>query len=672
MRMTIIQLKIGNMRSTSHQEEEFAGCNAKVRAETEGGKTTMADAWSWLWNSRDSSGKTGRGMRPVYRSGPKKDQPVRGLTSVVEATLLIAEADDPAMNGTFVLRKEEAEKATECERKGRVEIEYSYPKEHRINGDHVKEKDFKAWISQIADPDIIRALTDQNYFLADEKKGGMHHAERRKLLRAMGGDIGTPEGLEDVTKAIKGRTLVGYKKELQEQRVKYEKELDAAPGLVGENQRMMGEYKQSDSVDELDAKREIEIETLVGIAEERVVLLKAETVREDARQKLNNLCAEQANREAFLANDTSGTEKLQKEAAGLRAAVTMLRNELEGHADVVSELSSKRARIKDAVEQAMQMRAGIQEEYSTAKDKPTTNTCYACSQQLPQEQLEQIEQKRQGNLAAITERGNKVQAEIKAKQAELDKLQEQFQEAEQERLTAQAKLLEAQTARDKRCTEIDAAIKACPRTKPIDDDEWVRIKDDIVRTEGLIGEPVSDQLTKLENRKQTGEAEKERLDKALKDADKAKECITRIAELEARQKELAQMIATASGKLHRVQLYQRAESELISDAVNGRFKGVEFRLFKECLNGEIEPCCDALDNGVPYTEMSGGQKIRASVGAIEALSTYYKLWMPLFIDNRQDLTGPLDLETQTIELYAVEGVKELQVELWSAARKGAA
>ena len=102
-----------------------------------------------------------------------------------------------------------------------------------------------------------------------------------------------------------------------EQKVEYEKELDAVPGLIGENQRIMGECKQGDTVAELTAAREFEIGLLVDLAEQRATVLKAEQVREDAKEKVNTLKGKLAKREGFLAGDTSGTQPLCAEVNAL-------------------------------------------------------------------------------------------------------------------------------------------------------------------------------------------------------------------------------------------------------------------------------------------------------------------------------------------------------------------
>ena len=80
------------------------------------------------------------------------------------------------------------------------------------------------------------------------------------------------------------------------------------------------------------------------------------------------------------------------------------------------------------------------------------------------------------------------------------------------------------------------------------------------------------------------------------------------------------------------------------------------------MNGEIQDTCEATINGVPYPDMSYGQRIIVGIDIINVLSEHYDLSACLFIDNAESVTYPLEAKSQTIELYAEEGLDELVVE----------
>ena len=115
-------------------------------------------------------------------------------------------------------------------------------------------------------------------------------------------------------------------------------------------------------------------------------------------------------------------------------------------------------------------------------------------------------------------------------------------------------------------------------------------------------------------------------------------------------------IADVERQMADIDRYSATESQMIEDAVNGQFKQVQFKLFKERLNGGLEPCCEAMLHGVTYGGMSGGEKIVVGIDIISVLTRHYGLNAPLFIDNAESVTLPIETECQTVKLYAVEGM----------------
>ncbi len=197
---------------------------------------------------------------------------------------------------------------------------------------------------------------------------------------------------------------------------------------------------------------------------------------------------------------------------------------------------------------------------------------------------------------------------------------------------------------------------------PGDDDEYKQIIEDIKAAEKEVGEPVTDQLTELETKRQTLVDRQTELNTQLADFDQMQKNEKRITELAKREKELSQQIAGIDRMLDMIGEYNAAESKAIESAVNGRFKYVEFKLFDIILNGSVNECCEAMLNGVPYTDMSYGQRIIVGIDIINILSEHYGYSVPLVIDNAESLTLPIEAEGQTIRLVATKS-KKLQIEL---------
>ncbi len=658
----IDSLLIEYVKGTTRREITPHGRDVKMEGQTGSGKTTIAGACNWLWNNKDADGTTGSELRPKHRDGPQKDEPVRGLVMVVEAKITL-DGFGGALNGEWTLRKEEHEHAKKTMLEGRAGFSYSYPKKYFINGDSVQEKAFNAWMARIERPEVVRMLTDRRYFLANEKSGGMHHKERRALLRAMGGNIGTPEGFSDIDKAIKGRELAGYKKEVRDRKKENEASLDKIPTAIGENQLAVDAGSGDKSHLMLKAERVIQVDELVRIAADRTLLLQMEQVRAKAQEKLAGLRASQSERETFLANDMSAVEALTKEnetlqlEAASEAEVRFSANEAVHGAERVA------AAARANVDTAIQSRENIKRSSAKLNTQESSEPCPAGAECPHAVDDAKDRDAHSEALIAMDGLKKKVLAECKEVAARCDAATEAVVSAKEARDTLLVTQTESTNKREARYAEIAEAIKSRPRVHPADDEEWSRIVAAIMVVGNEIGDPVSEQLAALEEEKLAAEREKNRLTDKLAAFDATEKAKARIVELKAKEKTLAQSILDDEQILRRIELFTQAESVLISKAVNDRFEHIEFRLFKVNLNGGIEECCDPMLHGVSYAGASSGEKMLMQVDAATAVGNYYGLHMPLVLDDRHALTQDLDLECQVIALRIKAGQEELTVQI---------
>lgn len=656
-------LLIEHMKGTTRREITPHGRDVVVEGQTGAGKTTIADSVNWLFNSKDAAGSTGSELRPKHRDGPHEDEPIRGLVMVVEAKITL-DGFGGALNGDWVLRKEEHEHREKTKLEGRSGFKYKYPKTYFLNGkDVVSQTTFNAWLAQIEKPDVIRMLTDRRFFLASEDAGGMHHTKRRKLLREMGGNIGVPEGFADILKATKGRTLDGYKKEVRNRKNENEKALDKIPTAIGENQLKVDAGAGAKSELMLQAEREIQVEDLATIATERTVLVETEQVRAKAQEKFNGLKAKAEERETFLANDMSAVKALVKEDEGLRADAAEDVRQMDVYTEDVAAAKRKKEGAKRELDFCMRARDDILVDVKNAEAAKSPELCPSgddCPYAVSTTDATAKHVKRMDKLANLKA---DVWANVQKANVIMDAITDAIPIAEEVRDIAASAQAESATKRNTRYAEIAEAIKSRPRVQPDKDQAWCDIQDDILAVLEEIGDPVSEQLELLEERKKDAEDERDDLARRLAAYDATEQAKTRIVELKGNEKKLAQSILDDEQILRRIELFMQAESELISKAVNDRFEHIEFRLFKTNLNGGIEECCDPMLHGVTYAGASSGEKMLMQVDAAQAVGTYYGLRMPMVLDDRHALTQDLETECQIIALRIKEGQKELTVEV---------
>ena len=107
--------------------------------------------------------------------------------------------------------------------------------------------------------------------------------------------------------------------------------------------------------------------------------------------------------------------------------------------------------------------------------------------------------------------------------------------------------------------------------------------------------------------------------------------------------------------------YNKALAEQTEGPVNDMFEYVNFRMFTTLVNGSIVPCCDIMDKELrPFeTAMSYGERLRAGIDICKTFQKHYGINAPIWLDNFESLTIPIELDCQHIELVASKDHKQL-------------
>lgn len=89
--------------------------------------------------------------------------------------------------------------------------------------------------------------------------------------------------------------------------------------------------------------------------------------------------------------------------------------------------------------------------------------------------------------------------------------------------------------------------------------------------------------------------------------------------------------------------------------VNEMFDGITIRMFrKNKTNDEIVPCCDIYWNGIPYRSLSYSTKFLVSMKIALAFQKFYKVEMPIIIDNAESINLCQEVPVQSIFLVKEE------------------
>lgn len=655
MRIELEDLKIENFKGIKYFPFGTNGKDAEIVAENGIGKTSVADAFSWLVADKDTTERKQFELRPLDRN----NNPIKGVVVSVTGVL--------DCNGVIhTLRKENHEKVVKNQIRGYETLCWI---------DEVPKKvgEYQKWINDnLAPVEILKLLTNLRYFCEDEKKGGIHHTKRREILLEVAGEIGRPEGFEKLLEEIKiYDELKDYKKVLRDQKTRHEKERDEINPRIDELLRGL-EHPNIDTTQLESQRAKLQAET-AKLRRQRQDLFGRKTEYQTNIDKINQLKKQQAIREGELENDNSALASLYDEKADLDKKIAEARQLVTTAENQKNLTIAKKKAVDNELSVLLSTLEDIRVEYNIIDEEKPNEVCYACGQKLPKNKLVENLIKKQERLDEIEHRGDKAKEQVTEKKKLIEAAEKNIQIYSEELQKAKAELEQVEEQANKRFAEIEKELKNRPKPDLEKDETWQKITAEIDRIEKELGAPVSEQLQAIESVRISKDEELNKINEQLAQADRLKKDAARVKELEAREKELAQLIADIDKKLNEISRYEKAESELITEAVNDKFDVVEFKLFKELLNGGLEPCCEVTFNGVPYSDLSFGQQMYVGLDVVNVLSGHYGISCPLFIDHAESMTMSIESKAQKILLRAQPGVKSLQVNIIEKGKvKGAA
>ena len=226
--MKLLWMEIENFKGLSRFRLDLGGKSATVYGANAAGKTTLADAFTWLVLGKDAAGRADFAVKPL---GPDGQPLARGVETSVRASL---ELEDGA---TTTLRRTYSEKWER--RRGSAQAEMTgHTTTFEVDGLPVKMADYKAYVERLCPEKTFQALTSPEFFCAV-----LPWQERRRVLAQMAGAVSEEEifaqnpELLPLRDALQGHRVEDFKRIQERQRAALSKELDGLPARIDEASR---------------------------------------------------------------------------------------------------------------------------------------------------------------------------------------------------------------------------------------------------------------------------------------------------------------------------------------------------------------------------------------------------------------------------------------------------
>lgn len=652
MKITLKELSLLNFKGIKSLEINFKHIT-DIFGENAAGKTTILDAFLWLFFGKDSTGRTAFGLKPIDKDG-KVSQKIDVQVSA------IIEVDGKSIEVKKVLHEKWVKKRGDLVHKFEGNENLFY-----WNDVPLQLKQFQEKVSDLINEDIFKLITNPLYF------NSLKWQDRRTVLLQIVGEITNDELINcnpdfaPLAKILRDKTLEEYRREVAAKKKKIKDDLTAIPTRIDEINRNMPEAADFESLRKEVEVKEKEIATIDAALQDATKVMqsayearrkqqndlhelktKAANIKNDIRSRFleahNDRKVKISSLQSHVRNITSDIQYKQSEVDNLQNAQTLILKELD------------KLRNDWAVEDARELIFD-----------PKKFICPACERELDEAHIHKTKETltnnfntdKAKNLAALVEKAayekkklSGVDAKIKEVSADIADLKEVLETNETD---LKAAITEHNTI---------AANSELEFNNELDSNiEYVGILHQITEMEALVSEDVKpEDDTELKEKKSSIKIEVDNLKRQLNDEDVINKSIIRRKELEEEESNLAQQLADLEGSEYLAEQFTKAKMDTLVQRINGRFKYVTFKMFDTQINGGEVECCDTLVNGVPFQDANNAAKINAGLDIINTLCEHYGVYAPIFIDNRESVNNLIDCNSQVVNLI-VSTDKKLRV-----------
>lgn len=656
--LRIQSLKLQNFKGIKSLELPADGADLRIRGDNASGKTTVADAWSWLLWGKDSRGRTDFAIKTLTAAG----EPHHGLEHVVEAEVSVG-------GRLRTLRRCYREKWVK-RRGGKDQVMDGHETLCWIDGVPKGVREYQAAVDEICSEEAWRLLTDPTAFSTDDPPRWKWEDRRALVLRVCGDVsdedvIACGDGLEDLRAVLEeGRSLEDHRAVLQAERRRLNKEREALPPRIDEVRRGMPEEAKGDAEAvraDLEAKRS----RRAALAEERagaagggaVAKLRAELQEVEAAMQRRRQEAVAAAREGLGA----ALERLSDGREAARSAERNLR-------DLERRLESTRQRRGNLLSDREEELAAWKEE-DARQWNPADGVCGACGQNLPADKVEAARKRfnaaKAEKLTAISGKGKRIAAEIADLEADAETLEKEVE-------NARGIVALAQKEEEAEAEAVGVERAKVEAASADDDAEYQALFERQVALEEQIKDAAgakADAVAALDAKIADLDEEINALEAAAHQAHQRQKAEARLEELFAEEKRLAAELEEVERHLDLLAEFTRAKVTLLEDKVAARFELARFKLFDVQVNGEVVDCCEVLYDGVPYQSgLNHGHQVRVGLDVIRTLQKHFGFAPPVWVDQAESVTELPARGCQVVELVVSAEHQELE---WSTARAAA-
>lgn len=664
--LRIDSLALHNFKGVRSYEASFSPSGALVTGHNGTGKSTLADAFSWLLKGKDAAGNTEQrfNLKTLDAAGdfiPDLEHSVEGAFTLIDTET--GETEKVRLRRSYV---EEWKTDGEGERKlDGHHVDYF------VNDVPVTRGKYTERLTSIIPQSLLALLTDPTAFFRqvwDVQRG---------VLVAMTGEVDAREvaaNSEDFAKLLEqlnGDTLDDYRARIGAQLKRVNARIAKIPTEIDATEAATPEAPDFDALEakkkELDKKIEELDAAAYNIAERRRLQFEeAAKIRtrigQKERDRRDLLNREQTKLDHETNEKNRERRDVQNKIADLKDQIS--REQYAGESAITKRSQANDLRNDaDRLDEEQAIRRKEFERVSAQPYNPGSLICprfghecrdpHACSQGEAAFNISKTE-----TLERYRAKGHEINATIERKRARAQELEEEANKQDEESNQKLAALRSQLTEAEQRLASLPETPRRTLTLADLPDADTyereladLRAKADQATSEETGAAPLNNST------KGEVQAERDQILRKLGLRETIEQNNKTVRGLRTELTTLTQEKADLGLKLKTADDFSQALTDAVEQKVNALFHGLKFRMWKQYINGKREPDCVALIDGVNYPDANTAGKINAGLQVIGAISRHYGLSAPIFVDNCESIA----------ELDATEGQQVIRLQFVNGA-----
>lgn len=628
------------------------------------GKTSIFDAVSWMLFGKDSFGKSQFGIKTL----DENNVIIPMLDTEVSALILV---DNEEIKISRILRERWVK------RRGSIESEFS-GNETLFFWNEVPQKagEYQERINELVSEDVFKMITNPLAFTS------LHWEQQRAVLLEIVGGVSNDEvaksnkDFSNVLSKLSNKSLEDLKKEIKAKIKASKDEVKFIPTRIDEATSSIPEALNFDEIEKEISGYQSQIDEIDEQIKNANLAIEAELKRQsDVRIKLQGYKSDVS----VIEKEISVKADLKyQEATAVSSSITQ---KIDANNSDITEFKKAIKQLESRINTAEKDKASLNEsltklraEWISENSKvfefdENLGKCLSCNRDFEENDTLELKEKHEASfnskkiktLDNIQKKASELQAEIKEKDEAISTLKTRIEKGKSQIETAEnnIEILKEDLTDDNSGITLESFLEAERRLRKSEIDT---LKSKIAVLEIEISEFSNEtDNSDLEVKKKYLISKIDDLNKQLYSKELIAIGNARVKELKAQESALIKVINDLEREEFEIEAFNKAKIEMLETKVNDKFEFVKFSLFEQQINGGEKETCQALINGVPFSDANTGGQINAGLDIINTLCNHYNISAPIFIDNAESVDIFVSLNSQNIRLIKNTEDKKLRI-----------